>query len=86
MMEPGDRVILWESGNGRRMDRGIWGKGLLGVECWDEGGCRCVVEADGPGVVRLAAECVELHDWEPMVHPASTGTAAPLTELGVVGC
>lgn len=29
MMEPGDKVILWVSGNGRRMTRGIWGVGWV---------------------------------------------------------
>ena len=29
MMKPGDRAILWVSGNGRRMTRGIWGLGWV---------------------------------------------------------
>lgn len=29
MMKPGDKVILWVSGNGRRMTRGIWGVGWV---------------------------------------------------------
>jgi len=29
MMKPGDRAILWISGNGRRMTRGIWGVGWV---------------------------------------------------------
>lgn len=29
MMKPGDRVIFWVSGNGRRMTRGIWGTGWV---------------------------------------------------------
>lgn len=29
MMKPGDRAILWVSGDGRRMTRGIWGVGWV---------------------------------------------------------
>ncbi|MFC7492359.1 MULTISPECIES: hypothetical protein [unclassified Knoellia] len=29
MMKPGDRAILWVSGNGRRLTRGIWGVGWV---------------------------------------------------------
>lgn len=29
MMRPGDRAILWISGNGRRVARGIWGVGRV---------------------------------------------------------
>ncbi|GAA5124741.1 hypothetical protein GCM10023339_46730 [Alloalcanivorax gelatiniphagus] len=29
MMQPGDKAILWVSGNGRRMTRGIWGVGWI---------------------------------------------------------
>lgn len=29
MMKPGDRAILWISGNGRRVTRGIWGVGWV---------------------------------------------------------
>jgi len=29
MMTPGDKAILWVSGNGRRMTRGIWGVGWV---------------------------------------------------------
>lgn len=29
MMKPGDRVVLWVSGNGRHMARGIWGIGYV---------------------------------------------------------
>jgi len=29
MMKPGDRVLFWVSGNGRRMARGIWGTGYV---------------------------------------------------------
>src|SRR3954454_14551212 len=29
MMRPGDRAILWVSGNGRRLTRGIWGVGWV---------------------------------------------------------
>ncbi|KRE43712.1 EVE domain-containing protein [Knoellia sp. Soil729] len=29
MMKPGDRAVLWISGNGRRLTRGIWGVGWV---------------------------------------------------------
>lgn len=29
MMKQGDKIILWVSGNGRRMERGIWGAGYV---------------------------------------------------------
>lgn len=29
MMKPGDRVVFWVSGNGRRVARGIWGIGYV---------------------------------------------------------
>jgi hypothetical protein len=36
MMKPGDRVVLWVSGNGRRMARGIWGVGYITSYFQDE--------------------------------------------------
>ena len=36
MMRPGDRILLWVSGNGRLMARGIWGLGHVTAGVRDE--------------------------------------------------
>ena len=36
MMAPGDRILLWVSGNGRLMARGIWGLGHVTAAVRDE--------------------------------------------------
>ena len=36
MMKPGDRILLWVSGNGRLMARGIWGLGHVTAAVRDE--------------------------------------------------
>ena len=41
MMTTGDRVVLWVSGDGRRVARGIWGLG------WVTGAVRDVVDREG---------------------------------------
>ncbi len=51
MMTPGDRVVLWVSGDGRRVARGIWGLG------WVTGAVRDVT---GEGTARTTKE-VPLH-------------------------
>ena len=36
MMQPGDRILLWVSGNGRLLARGIWGLGHVTAAVRDE--------------------------------------------------
>lgn len=36
LMDPGDRVVLWVSGNGRLLARGIWGLGHVTAKMRDE--------------------------------------------------
>jgi hypothetical protein len=36
MMQPGDRILLWVSGNGRLLARGIWGLGHVTAKVRDE--------------------------------------------------
>lgn len=38
MMAPGDRVVLWVSGDGRLLERGIWGVGRVTGEARDRPG------------------------------------------------
>lgn len=49
MMAPGDRVVLWVSGDGRQLARGVWGLG------WVTGPVRAMVGGEpgpGPGPVK----------------------------------
>lgn len=47
MMAPGDRIVLWVSGNGRLLARGIWGLGHVTAAVRDEpAGAR----PDGPSL------------------------------------
>ncbi len=43
MMAPGDRAVLWVSGDGRKLARGIWGVG------WVTGGVRVMPGDQGSG-------------------------------------
>jgi hypothetical protein len=67
LMAPGDRVILWVSGNGRRMTRGIWGLGHVTGP----------VEVAGKLAVPVAIDVLE----EPL--PAGEILAAGITDLEV---
>lgn len=50
MMKPGDRAVLWVSGNGRRMTRGVWGMGRVTGTVEDG---RADTGTAGPNVIPL---------------------------------
>ncbi|HYG92292.1 MAG TPA: EVE domain-containing protein [Nocardioides sp.] len=85
MMEEGQKALLWVSGDGRRMGRGIWGIG------WVRGPVReAVPEDDDPGhwVDRRARGAVRLAVplWIPVLEEPVTVEeirAAGLTDLEV---
>ncbi len=47
MMNPGDRALLWVSGDGRQLPRGIWGTG------WVTGQVRDILDEDGSRTDKL---------------------------------
>ncbi len=59
MMEPGDRALLWVSGDNRSMTRGIWGAG------WVTDHVRDMPDIDGPDVTKKVALHIPVLD-EPL--------------------
>jgi hypothetical protein len=70
MMAPGDRAVLWVSGDGRRLARGIWGVGRVTGEAIDRPG------RHGRGVALEVALEIPL---------ARRGTELPAAELVAAG-
>lgn len=76
LMKPGDRAVLWVSGDGRQLARGIWGLG------WVTGRARPMVDELGEGTGKL-----EVPLRIPLSSsglPAAEIKAAGLTDLEVL--
>jgi hypothetical protein len=79
MMRDGQRAMLWVSGDGRRMERGIWGLG------WVRDGVRGVDDSDpGHWVDHAARRSVRLavRLWLPLLDQALSVTEIRAAGLG----